>query len=88
MKSATKKAVRPKARSEASKVVIHNEDLSPGDQIEFGVTAEVKKNGRSFWVKGGAVITIRPDEDTHSAKQRVSEFVIAMVDEQISDYLA
>ena len=62
--------------------------LSPGDQIEFSITAEVKnRSGRSFWCKGGTTTTIRPDESVQQAKDRAVAFVSALVDEQVTEYL-
>ena len=62
--------------------------LDEGDKIEYGITAEVKNRaGRSFWCKGGAIITVRPGESPEEAKSRVSAFVLGMVNQQMAEYL-
>lgn len=63
--------------------------LDEGDTVELSMTAEVKnKQGRSFWVKGGAQSTVRPGEDAEDAKQRLATFVTGYLYEQVAEYLS
>lgn len=102
MSEATKKtvrAVRPRAKSSATSAVSRptgtkqpvdpwDGALDAGDKIEFSITAEVKnRQGRSFWVKGGSTITVRPGESPEQAKARQSAFVIDYVETTISEYV-
>lgn len=84
------RVVRPKTRP--AKVTQPtspwDHSLSPGDHVEFGITAEVKnRQGRSYWVKGGAVVTMREGESVGQCTSRVQTFVIDMVEEQITEYV-
>lgn len=87
-RATTRKAVvKPRAKTAAASQVVRP-PLDEGDLIEFSVTAEVKnRQGRSFWVKGGAAGRIRPGETASAAKDRISGFVIGYVDDGINEYL-
>lgn len=87
MPSAQRKAVaRPTKK--AQPVSPWDGALDEGDLIEFSITAEVKnRQGRSFWVKGGATGRVRPGEGVENARARIQSFVIDTVDQQITEYV-
>lgn len=55
--------------------------------MEFSLTAEVHKGGRSWWVKTGATSTIRPGESVDDATDRVQTFVIDSLNESVSNLI-
>lgn len=60
------------------------EPLWVGDQIEFGVTEHVKaSNGRETWVKFGVVSSVRPNESTQAAEDRVAAYVNQNIQEAV-----
>lgn len=62
--------------------------LSPGDQVEYGLTAEVKHPRKgSWWIKVGATTTVREGEDGLMAKARATEFVHLTIEDQVSEVL-
>lgn len=61
-----------------------NEPLSPGDRIEFSLTAGIKKRGGDYWVKVGAETVIRPGETADEAHDRINIFVIDKLDDATS----
>lgn len=77
---------RVRRPSEASKVVRGAKTpLDEGDTIEIGYTTAIKQRGQEFWLKAGAVGHVRPGEAPHDAAQRIQDFVVGMLDQQIQD---
>ena len=62
--------------------------LSPGDSIEYSLTAEIKhyKKG-NWWVKVGGTTVIRDGETTDKAKARLRNFVHDTLEEASTDIL-
>ena len=62
--------------------------LSPGDTIDFSLTGAMKhpRHGE-WWIKCGGTTQIREDETAEAAKERLSKFVIAMLDEKAQEIL-
>lgn len=88
--------VRPRVKSAAGRSlhvqtapVEKGDGLSEGDTYEFSTTAEVKNaQGRSWWVKAGATSSVRPGENGYDTEERVKEFVLRSVHEQIKEILS
>lgn len=49
--------------------------LSPGDKIEYGVTHELKINGDSSWVSYKISASVREEESSQDAHERVQKQV-------------
>lgn len=59
-----------------------DDELSPGDTIEYGMTIEKRNNRQgSYWLKFGATSTIRDGESTEAATERVVGYVNTMMGE-------
>jgi hypothetical protein len=59
--------------------------LNSGDTIEYGLTAEVKHRGSSWWVKVGSTTTIQDDESELQAKKRLRISVHEMLEEAVAE---
>lgn len=63
--------------------------LSPGDHVEYGLTAEVKHPRKgSWWVKAGITTSVRDGEDGVAAKERAKEYVHMFIEEGVEEILA
>jgi hypothetical protein len=62
--------------------------LSPGDTLEYSLTAEIKspKTG-NWWIKMGGSTTIRANESAPEAQKRLTEFVHNALDERAQELL-
>lgn len=57
--------------------------LSPGDTIEYSMTAEIKSaRSGNWWLKVGGSTSIRDGESPDIAKKRLTDFVHSMMDER------
>lgn len=83
----TERRVR-RARSTDGAVDRLRSALSPGDTVEYSLTAEIKsaRHG-NFWVKVGGSTTIRDGEDALSGKERLKKFVHSMLDESAKEII-
>lgn len=61
--------------------------LDPGDSVEFGTTLEIDAGGTKVWLRGGATVHVRPDENGSMAWSRVANFVQAQLDKQTQEYI-
>lgn len=59
--------------------------MFPGETIEYGLTAEVKHRGASWWAKCGAVVTIQEGESEASARKRLKEAVETYLEDAVND---
>jgi len=81
-----KRVVRRKALStDSSTDDSTNSSTSPGDNLEYSLTAGVKHQGIDYWVKCGATIAIRNGETTRHAQARIHRLVEGELDSRITE---
>lgn len=66
--------------------VVHNDALSPEDDIEYSITMEVSPSaGRKAWIKVGTRSSVRGGETTDDARDRVFNWVEEQLDRRIDE---
>lgn len=87
MATEPRKAVRPGQRAARAKAQAKPQ-LYEGDEIEFGITGEIKhpRHG-NFWARTGGKTVIRPGETAEQAKQRLAAFCISFLDQTVKDII-
>tara|TARA_Y100000310_G_scaffold339754_1_gene433462 strand:+ start:19744 stop:20055 length:312 start_codon:yes stop_codon:yes gene_type:complete len=75
---------KPKTVKKAKKT---ESELRPGDGVEFAITAEVKSEGRTFWVKVGANTEVQDGEAGPEAYARVEDFAETNLAAKVQDIL-
>jgi len=61
--------------------------LDAGDVIEYGATMELGPPGEKVWLKYSVSSTVRPDETSEQAHQRVTDFVETKISEKCQEWL-
>lgn len=76
---------QPKGRVAAAR---QSNLLAEGDEIEFGITGEVKhpRHG-NFWVRTGGKTTIRPGETAAQARERLRTFCVSFLDDSVQQII-
>lgn len=63
--------------------------LDEGDTVEYGLTTQFKHPRKGdYWIKMGATSTVRPGETEEEAMDRLVQFVVGGIDDQIAELKA
>ncbi len=83
-----RRPVKKRASPAVAKKRKMDDALSPGDQVEYGLTAELKHPRKgNWWVKAGGTTTIRQGETATDASNRLSTFFHNTIEEAANDLL-
>lgn len=84
------KSSKPARKAAASRQVSQGSgtmDLSPGDTIEFSLTAGFKSGGTDYWAKFGATTAVRPGESGKEADERLKNAVVDGLNAHVTEII-